>query len=109
MRAEISKLDQLKKAVAVNKIFDELTGQMLSEKYVAWGTSLKSRKAVISIAPPGTLIAFNFRSLGYFVCTSRRVGRKLANARCDSALATMRKIRLMPNPHFEHLSLNFAH
>ena len=65
--------------------------------------SLKSRKAVISIAPPGTLIAFTFRSLGYFVCTSRRVGRKLANSRCDSALATMRQIRFMPNPHHEKL------
>ena len=52
MRAEIHNIDQLKKAIAVNKTFDNLTGQMLSEKSVAWGTSAKSRNAVISIAPP---------------------------------------------------------
>ena len=95
-------LNNLIKLLLPTKI-DELTGQMLSEKYVAWGTSNRARKAVIGIAPKGTSIAYNFRSLGYFVCTSRKIGKSLANQRCAKAIATIQQIKYMPNPMHEKL------
>ena len=75
LRTLLRYIEQLDCALKANKRFDELTGQMMSEKYVAWGTSNKPRKAVIGIAN-------NFRSLGYFVCTSR----KIAQNSCQSKM-----------------------
>ena len=103
LRTLLEFIEQLNKAIVANKKFDELTGQMLSEKSVAWGTSNRARKAVIGIAPKGTSIAYNFRSLGYFVCTSRKIGKSLANQRCARAFATMQQIKYMPNPLHEKL------
>ncbi len=83
--------------------FDEPTGQILSEKSVGWGTSDAARKAVIKIAPAGTKVVWDFRSLGFHVNTTRKRSCKLANVRATAALETMNKIRATPNPRKEKL------